>query len=132
MKRDAFQQQLEHGDFVESTIYNGEYYGTLKSSIEEVLAGHLDAHIIMDLAGVLALKRLTADIIAVYIGANLSSIKRRLLERGSSVDEVTWRLNKAIEVELTDAYLEHADVVIWNHDGTDFSETVKRVKEAIQ
>jgi guanylate kinase len=132
MSHDLFKQHLNNEDFVEWTTYNGEYYGTLKASIKKILTGQKNAHIILDFAGVIALKKLFANIIAIYIGANLESIQRRLFERESPREEVNWRLNKAITEELTEVYIQFADVVIWNNDGTELSETVELVKQAIE
>jgi guanylate kinase len=132
MSHDLFQKHLENQDFVEWTSYNGEYYGTLKASIEKILTSPRNAHIVLDLAGVIALKKLFSNSIAIYIGANFESIQRRLLERKSTQEEVDWRLNKAITEELTEAYIQFADLVIWNNDGTELSETLERVKEFIR
>jgi guanylate kinase len=132
MSHDMFKQHLKNEDFVEWTSYNGEYYGTLKTSIEKVLASQKSAHIVLDLAGVIALKKLFSNIKAIYIGANLESIQRRLLARESTREEVDWRLNKAISEELTEAYIQFADLVIWNNDDMELSETVERVKAFVE
>jgi guanylate kinase len=132
MSTDLFKQHLDKEDFVEWTSYNGEYYGTLKAEIEKVYSENIDAHIIMDLAGLISLKKLFSKIIAIYIGANIESIQRRLLERASSQDEAAWRINKAVTEELTTDYIQFADLVIWNNDGMDFNETIQRIKEAIK
>lgn len=132
MSHDLFNRHLDNTDFVEWTRYNGEYYGTLKASIEIILTSPNNAHIVLDLAGVITLKKLFSNIIAIYIGANIESIQRRLLDRKSTQEEVDWRLNKAITEELTEAYIQYADLVIWNSDGMELSETVERVKAFIE
>jgi guanylate kinase len=131
MSSDLFQEHLNNEDFVEWTRYHGEYYGTLKTEIKKMYASDKHAHIILDLAGVISLKQLFTNTIAIYIGANIESIQRRLVERESSPEEVEWRLNKAITEELTETYIQHADLVFWNNDGTDFNETIRCVQEAI-
>ncbi|OMF19284.1 hypothetical protein BK133_29955 [Paenibacillus sp. FSL H8-0548] len=127
-----FKQGLHDNSFIESTEYNGHYYGTLKSSIEEVLNQNSNAHIVLDLAGVLAIKQLYRDTIAVYIGANVESIARRLTLRGSLIEDTAARIKKAEQVELSSSYLQHADVIVWNHDGLHFDETMQRVHEIIK
>jgi guanylate kinase len=131
MSHDLFKEHLNNEDFVEWTRYNGEHYGTLKANIKKIHTSNKNAHIILDLAGVISLKNLFSNSIAIYIGANIESIQRRLLERESTQEDVDWRVNKAITEELKETYIQYADIVIWNNDGTDFNETVKRVKEAI-
>ncbi|WP_410512278.1 guanylate kinase [Paenibacillus sp. BR2-3] len=130
--KQRFIELIEKKELVEYTNYNGEYYGTLRSSIEEILAGSGKANIIMDLSGVLALKKMYGDhITAIYIGASLESLERRLTARGSDADEIAGRLRKAQVEELTDRYLEAADAVVWNNDGTDFGVTLSKVRAYI-
>nr|WP_229522455.1 hypothetical protein [Paenibacillus monticola] len=127
-----FLDKMEQNALVEWTNYNGHYYGTLRSSIEEVISGPYNANIILDLSGVLALQKYYAQhITAIYIGADLSSLSRRLAERGSDLAEVAARLQKAEEEELNSRYMETANAVVWNNDGTDFAETLSQVKKVI-
>jgi guanylate kinase len=132
MNSEQFKQKLLDNAFIESTEYNGHYYGTLKSSIDDVLNQNGKAHIVLDLAGVLALKQLYRNTIAVYIGANVETIARRLALRGSLPEETAARIQKAEQIELSSSYLQHADVIVWNHDGQDFAETMQRVKEIME
>ncbi|ULO08348.1 guanylate kinase [Paenibacillus sp. 19GGS1-52] len=127
-----FLDKMEQNALVEWTNYNGQYYGTLRSSIEEVISGPHNANIILDLSGVLALQKYYAQhITAIYIGADLSSLSRRLAERGSDLAEVAARLRKAEEEELNSRYMEAANAVVWNNDDTDFAETLSQVKKII-
>jgi len=71
-------------------------------------------------------------VVAVYIGANLASISRRLLERGSSQEEIQWRINKAVNDELAISYQNIADYIIWNNDGTSFNETINKINKIIK
>jgi guanylate kinase len=126
-----FNQHIQANAFIEWTQYNGHYYGTLKSSIEHILDQDSIAHIVLDLAGVLSLKKLYKDIAAVYVGANIETIARRLEMRGGNAEEIGKRIKKAAEVELSSEYIQHADVIVWNHDGVDFNDTMKIVKDLI-
>lgn len=129
--RSDFQEKIDQDQLIEWTEYNGEFYGTLTSSIEEIIHGGTIAHIIMDIQGVLALKEHFAQIVAVYIGADIESIRRRLQDRGSSQEEISWRLEKAVTEELSPSYQSVADYIIWNNDSTDFRETVGKIKQII-
>ncbi|MDT3427900.1 guanylate kinase [Paenibacillus forsythiae] len=132
LSKESFLDKMARGELIEWTEYNGEGYGTLRSSIEDAIAGPADANIILDLAGVLALKeRYPKHILAIFIGADLASLARRLAERGGTAAETANRLRKAREEELTEAYMQPADAALWNSDGTDFAETLKRVREII-
>ncbi|WP_161601553.1 guanylate kinase [Paenibacillus luteus] len=127
-----FKASIEANKFIEWTEYNGYYYGTLKSSIDEVLNAAGIAHIVMDLAGVLALKQLYSNTIAIYVGANIETIGRRLEARGSAAEEILKRVKNAEELELSSEYRQYADVILWNHDGIDFQDTMRRIHELIE
>lgn len=132
MDAEQFDQHIQANAFIEWTRYNEHLYGTLKSSIEHILNQDGTAHIVLDLAGVLSLKKLYQDIVAVYVGANIETIARRLVRRGGLPAENGKRLKKAEQIELSSEYIQHADVIVWNHDGVDFNETMKKVKEIIE
>lgn len=131
MSRSQFEAHVKADDFLEWTCYNGHYYGTLKESINEIVIRNSSALIVLDLAGVLALKKMYPNTVVIYIGANAETIKRRLEARGSSHEEIVKRVKQAEDIELTPAYMQHADFVIWNHDGVDFSDTLRRIQEIV-
>jgi guanylate kinase len=124
-----FEAHADANHFIEWTRYNGQYYGTLKSSIDEILNNNGSAHIVLDLSGVLSLKTMYPNTVVIYVGANIETIKRRLEARGSSPEEIVKRVKQAEEVELSSVYMQYADVVVWNHDGIDFTDTLMKIKE---
>ncbi|MBY9077430.1 hypothetical protein KIH86_25060 [Paenibacillus sp. HN-1] len=132
LDRDSFRKRAGVGGFAEWTEYNGELYGTLLSSIGEALAGSHDAVMILDLAGVTALKAAyPGKVSAVYIGADPDSLARRLSERGGDPAESAARLKKALEQELGEAYRAGADAVIWNSDGSGIDIAMEKLREAL-
>lgn len=132
LDKESFEDKAARGEFVEWTQYNGEWYGTLRTSIEQAASAPEDAVIILDLSGVLAIKRgLRKGVLAIYIGAGPESLARRLGERGGDPAEAALRLQKALEQELTEAYMQPADAVIWNNDGTGLDDALAKVKAAI-
>ncbi|MFX3631752.1 MAG: guanylate kinase [Candidatus Pristimantibacillus sp.] len=131
MDKSEFQNQILNNRFIEWTEYNNELYGTLKSSIEKLATDNKCASIILDLAGVLSLKKLHHNVFAIYIGANIESIERRLQIRNNTSEELEQRILRAKELELGEEYLQAADAIVWNNDGTDFSETLEKVKGII-
>lgn len=131
MNRHMFKNHIDQEQFIEWTEYNGEYYGTLKSTINEMMSNNSVSHIVMDLKGVLALKKHFPKVFAIYVGVNLESMKRRLIERGSFKNEVKNRLNKAMHEELTDTYRSAANFVIWNNDGIEFHETINHLNNIV-
>ncbi|WP_310551812.1 guanylate kinase [Paenibacillus glufosinatiresistens] len=133
MDRGAFQQLAEQGGLVEYTRYNGEYYGTPRAELSERAAGERDAVVILELNGVRAVKKLfPLQTVAIYIGADPASLRRRLEARGGSADETASRLRKALEEETAEPYLREADAAVWNRDGRDLADTVREVREVIE
>lgn len=132
MSRPAFEEKLAEGCFLEWTEYNGEYYGTLQSSIGDLADGGHSASIILDLAGVKSLKSRYANIFALYVGADALSIERRLSLRGGNADEMLSRIARAKELELGADYMQAADAVIWNDDGTSLDETLREVDRVLR
>ncbi|BBH23424.1 guanylate kinase [Paenibacillus baekrokdamisoli] len=131
MDNSEFQNQILNNRFIEWTEYNNELYGTLKSSIEKLVAENKCNSIILDLAGILSLKQLHQNVFAIFIGANIESIERRLQIRDNTSEELEQRILRAKEIELSEEYLQVADAIVWNNDGTDFSETLEKVKKII-
>jgi guanylate kinase len=132
MNHSAFEKGIAAGEFMEWTRYNGELYGTLAASIEETAASRQPATIILDLAGVLALKERYSHIFALYVGADIASIKRRLLARGGDSEDVRRRIARAEEIELGEAYLGAADRIVWNGDGVSFEATLRQVESVVK
>lgn len=131
MPKNEFRARIDNGDFIEWTEYGGELYGTLKSSAESIVSGNGSANIILDFAGVRALKRLYADTFAIFVGANIESIERRLLLRAGTTEELNKRLARAKQLELSPEYIALADAVVWNDDGVDFEQTLATVQKLI-
>ncbi|MHA7965750.1 guanylate kinase [Paenibacillus sp. CAU 1782] len=132
MSHPAFEKGLTEGAFLEWTRYNGELYGTLAASIEETATVRQHAAIILDLAGVMALKERYSHVFALYIGADITSIKRRLLDRGGDSDDRDRRIRRAEEIELGQEYLNAADEIVWNNDGTAFEDTLRKVEGVVK
>lgn len=131
MDKSEFQEHILNDCFIEWTKYNNELYGTLKSSIREIVSDSKSASIILDYSGIISLKKLHKNVFAIFVGANIESIERRLRLRNNTSEELDKRKLRAKEIELSEDYLQIADAIVWNNDGTDFSETLVRVNQII-
>ena len=117
ISREDFEQKINEGLFVEyEQVYDGLYYGTLRSEIDRIqAAGHIVIFDI-DVKGGMNIKRLFGDdALAVFIcPPSIETLRSRLEGRGDTSKEmIEKRLAKA-SIEMQDAPL--FDVRIINDD----------------
>lgn len=112
---DQFETKIKNGDFVEyEEVYQGSYYGTLKSEVRRIWDKE---HIIVfdiDVKGGVNLKRLYGkNALAVFImPPSIDVLRERLVSRGTdSPENIEKRISKAAE-ELT--YKDKFDKILIN------------------
>jgi guanylate kinase len=112
----AFKRSVEQGDFIEyEEVYEGCYYGTLKSEVEKILDQGYHALFDIDVMGGINIKKQFRDqALAVFImPPDIATLERRLAGRGSETKEsLVKRLEKA-RWELS--FAPGFDVVIVNN-----------------
>lgn len=117
ISQEDFLHKVAHQEFVEfEEVYNGTFYGTLRSEIERIW--NEDKHVIFDIdvEGGLRLKRkYEEDALAIFVQPpSLAVLKERLTGRGTdSQEKLQERFIKA-EKELE--YADKFDVVLKNYD----------------
>ncbi len=112
---DDFRNRIQAGQFVEfEQVYEGRYYGTLKSEVERIWAkGHVIVFDV-DVKGGVNLKKYFGDqALSVFIQApSVEELHRRLIARKTdSPEAIAERVAKAAE-EMT--YAPKFDVVLVN------------------
>lgn len=117
ISQERFEQLIREKAFVEwEQVYQGTYYGTLRSEIDRIEgAGH---HVVFDIdvKGGINVKRLFGDKArAIFIAPpSIDALRERLTKRGTdSPEKIEERLAKA-EIELADAPL--FDTILVNDD----------------
>ncbi len=114
---DEFRRRIAEDMFVEyQEVYEGRFYGTLKSEVERIWAkGHAIAFDV-DVKGGVNLKKYFGDnALSVFIQApSVEELRRRLVGRGTdSPEEIDRRIAKASE-EMT--YAPKFDRILVNDD----------------
>ncbi len=131
---EEFRRRIEADQFVEyEQVYEGRYYGTLKSEVERIWAKD---HVIIfdvDVKGGVNLKKYFGDkALSVFIQApSVEELKRRLIARNTDTPEaIAERVAKAAE-EMT--YAPKFDVVLIN-DNLDkaYAEAEKMVDDFLK
>lgn len=115
MSVDSFKRGIEEGSFVEyEEVYDGCFYGTLKSEVERIWLNGNVAIFDVDVEGGKNLKEYFGkNSLAIFIRPpSLDILKQRLTARGTESDEsLEVRLGKAAR-ELS--YEKYFDVVVLN------------------
>ena len=108
VSREQFEQQVAQGAFVEyEQVYEGLYYGTLKSEITRIQAEGKTAIFDIDVKGGINLKRIFGkEAAAVFIAPpSIEELKRRLHGRGDTAPEMIEKRIAKASIEMADAPL---------------------------
>jgi len=116
--REAMQEGIEKGDFIENAEFSGNIYGTSKAAIENVQAQNLICILDVDIQGVNRIKE--TDLNPIYISIqppSMEILEKRLRDRQTETEE---SLQKRLEAARIDMELSKEpgvfDVVIINDD----------------
>jgi guanylate kinase len=108
-----FEELQQRGELAESAIYNGHWYGTPKSFLEERIASGLSVILNIEVQGGLQVRRHYPDAVLVFVlPPSWEDLRGRLMGRGTDRPEVVeGRIRRAHE-ELQE--VERYDYVIIN------------------
>jgi guanylate kinase len=113
----AFREKIHNKEFLEwEMVYEGKYYGTLKSDIERIWKEHKIPVLDIDVQGAIHVQQqYPVNTIAIFIQTpSAEELKRRLKLRGSETDEsLQARLNKS-SFEMS--FKKHFENIITNED----------------
>ncbi len=112
-----FKKKIENNEFIEWVeVYKDQYYGTLRSEVERLLAEGKNVVFDVDVIGGLRIKQAFGQrALAIFIKPpSLEELKNRLIKRGTETPEsLKKRLERAeFELSLEDKF----DVVVVNDD----------------
>ncbi len=112
-----FQKKIADNQFVEyEQVYEGRYYGTLRSELDRIFAKGQNIIFDVDVEGGINLKKIFGDdSISVFIQPpSVEELRRRLVGRGTdSIEEIEKRVSKAAqEIERAPMF----DKIVINDD----------------
>lgn len=117
LEESDFRRKIKDGAFLETEeVYEGLYYGTLKSEVDRIWANNKDVMFDVDVKGGVNIKKhFTDNAISIIIKPpSIQDLRKRLMERGTETAEsLETRLNRVRE-EL--GYEDQFDHVIVNDD----------------
>ena len=126
---ETFKSWIDMEAFAEwEEVYQGQFYGTLRSEIEKLI--ECGKHVIfdVDVKGAMNIKKLYPEALAVFIRVpSMQELERRLVGRGHDEEEsLRKRLAKAAH-ELT--FENEFDIVLVNDD---LNVTLKEAEDIVQ
>ncbi|MGB1448925.1 MAG: guanylate kinase [Flavobacteriaceae bacterium] len=134
LSEEEFRQKIEEDAFVEyEEVYQGAFYGTLRSEVERLWAEGKHVLFDIDVKGGLNVKaQYPEETLAIFVQPpSLEELEKRLRERNTETeDKIQQRLDKSAS-ELT--YSQDFDVILVNDDLTKAKrEVVRLVKQFLQ
>jgi len=88
LSKEEFEEKIKNDEFLEYTIYNGNYYGTLKSEIVDNLKKGKNVILEIEIEGALNVKKLVPEAIFIFIlPPTMKELLNRLKNRGTENNE---------------------------------------------
>jgi guanylate kinase len=109
MSMDEFKQRIQHNEFVEwEMVYEGKYYGTLRSEMDRIWNNHQVPILDIDVKGAIHVKQQYPETsLTLFIEPpSVDVLKKRLQSRGTETAEsLAARVNKAAyEISFKDQF----------------------------
>ncbi|MCD8180509.1 MAG: guanylate kinase [Firmicutes bacterium] len=94
---DNFKRMIENGEMLEYAVYSGNYYGTPKKTVEDMLEKGKNVLLEIEPQGALKVKERMPDAELMFIvPPSMRELKKRLEERGrESAEQIAERLEAA-------------------------------------
>ena len=112
-----FKQKIQHNEFIEwEMVYEGKYYGTLKTELEKIWGQHKIPVLDIDIKGAIHVQQQFPETsLSLFIEPpSVEELKKRLQSRGTETPEsLAARVNKA-SYELS--FKDHFNKIIVNDD----------------
>lgn len=126
--KEEFEQKIKDNDFLEYATYNNNYYGTLKSKINNHLNNNIDVFAEIEVTGAKNIKNIYKDSVLIYIlPPSLKELEDRLRNRNTE-DEQTIK-NR---MNITKEELKQIDIYDYAVINDDLEKTIEKVKNIIE
>lgn len=105
--RDNFRRMIDEGKMLEWATYDGNYYGTPKTTVESMLNEGKNVILEIDVQGAFKVKEIFPETVMIFVlPPSMEELKKRLIERGrEGEDSIQNRMEVARgELELAARY----------------------------
>ena len=95
--KEEFERDIETGEMLEHAVFNGNYYGTPKSAIEQKLSEGKDIVLDIEIQGARNVKKMMPEAVLIYVlPPSIDELKRRLVGRNTEdAETIAGRLREA-------------------------------------
>lgn len=137
VSKDDFLGMIDRDEMLEYAIYNGNYYGTPKKTVEELLLDGKDVMLEIEPQGALQVKKLFPEAVLIFlVPPSMAELKNRLITRGrESAEEIEERITNAKwELEQADKYtvlIENDDIEDCVCDVLDYIESKRKERNKV-
>lgn len=101
LSKNEFITRIEQEDFLEHAEVYGNYYGTPKSNVNEMLEKGRDVILEIDIQGALKVKENTEEGVFIFIlPPSMEELKQRIIKRGSETPESLMKRFKSAYKEI--------------------------------
>eukprot|EP01102_Stenamoeba_stenopodia_P021806 TRINITY_DN888_c0_g2_i1.p1 TRINITY_DN888_c0_g2~~TRINITY_DN888_c0_g2_i1.p1 ORF type:complete len:253 (+),score=64.23 TRINITY_DN888_c0_g2_i1:119-877(+) len=127
--REAMQELVQKGEFIENAEYAGNFYGTSKQAVRSIAEKGKICILDVDSQGILSLKKTDLGCRYIFIAPpSIEELERRLVKRGESRENIDKRLKQAqIELEYVKVEGFFDDVVVNNNLETAYGDLEKAI-----
>ena len=115
VSKERFEEAISNGELVEYANYVGNYYGTPRKYVEDMIMQGKDVILEIEMQGAMQVKTRFPEAVMVFVTPpNASELKRRLMSRGTETEEVVnKRMKRAYEES---AFVDRYDYLLVNDD----------------
>jgi guanylate kinase len=101
VSREKFEQLIKNNELLEYANVYGNYYGSLRSDVEKIIASGKNVLFVIDVQGALTIKKKFPSAITIFIKTpSLQVLRERLLKRASDSIEIIEKRLGVAEQEL--------------------------------
>lgn len=126
VSKEVFEDMIKNDEMLEYACYNGNYYGTPKSSVEDVVSDGINVILDIEVEGAANIKRQLPQSIMIFIlPPDMETLRARLTGRGTEdAETINRRIARAKEeMQLQDNY----DYKVVNDTVEDTVKEIKRI-----
>ena len=127
LDKKSFEEKLSNSEFLEYAQVYGNYYGTLKQSVENEIHNGKNIILEIDIQGTLQVQKVYRNAIYIFLlPPSINELKNRILKRGSETESSFNLRFSSVSEELK--YMNSYDYAVINDD---IDKAVKKIHNII-